>query len=179
MSAPTSGPGDLTDDDLFYARVVAALVDSGRTATPDAAARTVDLASDVAGGRVLTLVRPDARAVTFYAVRPTSVPADRLPAVAELVVRANADLFVAALELDLARGTVAARAALALGPLDPPDQALRHLLVAALTEAEDALTTYTHALDAVLTGTPAAQAAADAYRATLDDSVRDGSLLDG
>ncbi len=158
----------LTEDDLFYARVVAAFVDSGRTATPDASARTLDVASDLPGGRVLAVVRPAARSVTLYAVWPTIVPADAVPAVTELVVRANADLFVSALELDLARATVAARTAVALGELDPPDDALGHLLVTALVEAEQTLTTYVPTLEAVVTGTPPAAAAAAAYRSTLD-----------
>ncbi|MCR6705637.1 MAG: YbjN domain-containing protein [Cellulomonas sp.] len=158
----------LTDDDLFYARVVAAFVDAGRTATPDAASRTLDVASDLPGGRVLAVVRPAARSVTLYAVWPTIVPADAVPAVTELVVRANADLFVATLELDLPRATVAARAAVALGELDPPDDALGHLLVTALAETEQALTAYAPALEAVLAGTPPAVAAAAAYRSALD-----------
>lgn len=159
--------GGLTEEDLFYARVVAALADAGRTTTPDASARTVDVGSDLPGGRVLAVVRPAARAVSFYAVQPTSVPAASLAAVTELVTRANADLFVAALELDLARATVAARTAVVLGELDPPDDALGHLLATALEEAERALTTYTPALEAVVTGTSPAQSAADAYRRAL------------
>jgi hypothetical protein len=153
-------------------RVADALVDAGRDVEVDADVLTIDVASPGPGGRVLALVRPLARTVTFYAVHPNPVPAGALPAVSELVLRATNDLFAAALELDLATGAVAARCAVVLGEAEPTRPELAALLVAAVEEAEEAAAAYADAIDAVTSGatTPAA-ATAGVRRAPLDALV--------
>ena len=161
----------LTDDDLFYARVVAAFVDAledtGREVAPDAAARTLDVGAAGGAGRVLVVVRPAARTVTLYAPHLQRVPSDERARVAELVVRATSDLFVAALELDTRTGVVSACHALALGEVEPPDEALVGLVVAALEEVETTIARYAPAVAAVLDGAEPAAAAADVLRADL------------
>jgi hypothetical protein len=158
----------LTDEDLFYARVVAAFVDAGRDVVPDPAARTLDVTAGAPGdGRVLVVVRPAARTVTLYASHLVPVPSDERARVADLVVRATSDLFVATLELDTRTGLVSARHALALGEVEPPDDALVGLVVAALDEVETTIARYAPAVTAVLAGTEPTLAAADVLRADL------------
>ncbi|MBT0993020.1 hypothetical protein KIN34_01775 [Cellulomonas sp. DKR-3] len=156
----------LTEDDLFYARVVAAFVDAGRDVVPDAAARTLDV-RDGDGAPVLVVVRPAARTVTLYASHLHRVPSDERARVADLVVRATSDLFVATLDLDTRTGVVSARHALALGEVEPPDDALVGLVVAALEEVGTTIARYAPAVTAVLAGTEPATAAADVLRADL------------
>lgn len=157
----------LTDEDLFYAQVVAAFVDAGRDVVPDAAARTLDVAGAAGAGRVLVVVRPAARTVTLYASHLVPVPADERARVADLVVRGTSDLFVATLELDTRTGLVSARHALALGEVEPPDDALVGLVVAALDEVETTIARYAPAVTAVLAGAEPVAAAADVLRADL------------
>lgn len=156
----------LTDDDLFYARVVAAFVDAGRDVVPDPVARTLDVrgADD---GRVLVVVRPAARTVTLYASHLHPVGPDERARVADLVVRAGSDLFVASLDLDTRTGVVSARHALALGEVEPPDDALVGLVVAALDEVETTIARYAPAVAAVQAGADPAAAAAQVLRDDL------------
>ncbi|WP_029290686.1 hypothetical protein [Cellulomonas sp. HZM] len=162
-------PDEVTPDDLFLADVAAALAAGGRDVQVDPDACTVDVSSVVGVGRVLAVVRTAARSVTLYALHAATVPAARRAAAGELVVRATGDLFVAALELDPASGAVSARHALALGPLDVPDEALAALLATALDEVESALVRYAPAIDAVADGADAATAARAVLHADLDD----------
>jgi hypothetical protein len=159
--------------DAFLAQVADALAEAGRQVEVDADVLTIDVGSSGPGGRVLAVVRPLARAVTFYAVHPRAVPADALGAVAELAVRATNDLFTAALELDLSSGAVAARCAVVLGDVEPPLESLGGLLEAAVREVEQTAAAYADAIDAVAAGERSpAQAAADVRRAPLE-ALRD------
>lgn len=160
----------LTEDDLFVAEVAAALAAAGRSVDVDQAARTIDVGPGAGEARVLALVRPHVRGVTLYAVHPRAVPPAALEAVGELANRATADLFAAALELDLTTGSVSARHAVLLAGVEVPDDALAELLGAALDEVETAAARYAGPVDAVVAGTStAAQAAADARRAPVEE----------
>nr|WP_297429726.1 hypothetical protein [uncultured Actinotalea sp.] len=147
----------------FLEEVAAALVAAGRAVDVDAEMATIDVADDAAG-RVLAVVRPVARAVTFYAVHPRTVPAEGLAAVGELVTRATADLLDAALELDLATGAVAARFPVVLGELEVGAAALGDLLDTAVGLVATTLQRYTDAIDDVGAGRVDARAAAVAVR---------------
>ena len=164
----------LTEDDLFVAEIAAALAASGRSVDVDQDARTIDVGPAAGAGqddaRVLALVRPHVRGVTLYAVHPRAVPAAALEAVGELANRATADLFAAALELDLTTGSVSARHAVLLAGVEVPDDALGELIGAALDEVEAAAARYAGPVDAVMAGTStAAEAAADARRAPVEE----------
>jgi hypothetical protein len=155
--------------DAFLALVADALAEAGRDVDVDADLLTIDVASSAPGGRVLAVVRPLARTVTFYAVHPRAVPPQALAAVCELAVRATNDLFTAALELDLTTGAVAARCAVVLGDVEPPVESLGGLLEAAVREAESTAAPYGDPVDAVVSGDRSpAQAAADVRRAPLE-----------
>lgn len=147
----------------FLDLVARGLVDAGRGVDVDIERSTIDVTS-AAVGRVLAVVRTHARGVTFYAVHGEVVPGDRRAAVAELAVRATADLLDAALELDLATGAVAARVPVLLGELEPPPDALADLFDAALTVVEETAHRYADAIDDVIAGRSDARTAAVAVR---------------
>ena len=90
----------------FLALVAEALADAGRDLEIDADLNTIDVASpDPLIGQVLAVVRPIARAVTFYVVHPTLVPEAQYFDVADLLVHAAPDLLDTSLELE--QGAVA------------------------------------------------------------------------
>ncbi|MCV2395180.1 hypothetical protein OEB99_12755 [Actinotalea sp. M2MS4P-6] len=152
---------------MFLDEVAEALVQAGRSLEIDPDLSTIDVSS-ASAGQVLAVVRPVARAVTFYAVHPVLVPAESLAAVSELVVRGTADLLDAALEVDLATAAVAARFAVVLDELElDPDQ-LAALLDAALDAVEAAADQYRDAIDDVLAGADPRTAAAAARRAPVE-----------
>ena len=100
----------------FLEEVARALVAAGRSVEIDPEMSTIGITS-ASVDKVLAVVRPHARGVTFYVVREGLVPSASLGAVSELTVRATADLLDASLELDLATGAVAARFPVVLGEL--------------------------------------------------------------
>lgn len=160
----------------FLDEVAQALLVANRSLEVDVALSTIDVTS-ASAGQVLAVVRPVARAVTFYAVHPTAVPAESLAAVSELAVRATADLMDAALELDLATGSVAVRFPVVLGDLELPEDALAELLDAALETVETVAAGYADAIDNVLSGVADARTAAASVRTQpVEDLVRE---LDG
>ncbi len=159
----------------FLDEVARALVDAGRAVEVDAASSTIDVSTGTQA-QVLAVVRPLARAVTFYVVHPVTVPPDAVPAVSELLVRATADLLDAALELDLSTGAVATRYAVVLGDLELPQDELAELLGTALEVVQDAADRYTDAIDQVLAGTAPATAASAVRRAGVEDLA---AQLDG
>ncbi|MHB1491537.1 MAG: type III secretion system chaperone family protein [Cellulomonas sp.] len=151
----------------FLDDVAAALVRAGRSLEVDPALSTIDVSS-AAAGPVLAVVRPIARAVTFYVVHPVLVPAVSVAAVSELVVRATADLVDASLELDLATGAVAVRFGVVLGELDLAEDDLAELLDAGLDTVETAAAQYTGAIDDVLAGVEPRTASTAVRRAPVD-----------
>lgn len=152
----------------FLDEVANALVAVGRSVEVDPALSTIDVSRGSAG-QLLAVVRPVARAVTFYVVHPTLVPAVAVPAISELLVRATADLLDATLELDLATAAVATRFAVVLGELDLAEEQLGELLDTALDTVETAAARYAGAVDEVLAGADAASAASAVRRAPVED----------
>ena len=152
----------------FLEEVARALVVAGRSVDLDPGLSTIDV-SHGSGGRLLAVVRPVARAVTFYVVHPTFVPAGAVPAVTELLVRATADLLDAALELDLATAAVATRFGVVLGELDLTAEQLGALLDAALETVEAAAARYAGAVDDVSGGAEPATAASAVRRADVEE----------
>ena len=74
----------------FLRDVAVALVVSGHDLELDVDLSTVDVdADDPWVGRLLGVVRPIARSVSFYAVHPTSVPPEAMPQAIELAARAT------------------------------------------------------------------------------------------
>jgi hypothetical protein len=152
----------------FLDDVARGLLAAGRSLEIDTAQSTIDVSS-ASAGQVLAVVRPLARAVTFYVVHPVLVPPESSAAVGELVVRATADLLDASLELDLATGALATRFGLVLGELELPDDELGELIDVALETVETAAERYAEAVDEVLTGVDPRTAAADVRRAPVED----------
>lgn len=159
----------------FLDEVAAALVRAGRSLEVDPALSTIDVSS-ASAEQVLAVVRPVARAVTFYVVHPVLVPAVAVAGISELVVRATADLVDASLELDLATGAVAVRFGVVLGELALDEDALSALLDAALDTVETAAEQYTGAIDDVLSGTDPRTASTAVRRAPVE---RLAAELDG
>ncbi|MCR6493672.1 hypothetical protein [Cellulomonas sp. P24] len=151
----------------FLDEVAAALVRAGRSLEVDPALSTIDVSS-ASAEQVLAVVRPVARAVTFYVVHPVLVPAVTVAGVSELVVRATADLVDASLELDLATGAVAVRFGVVLGELVLDEDGLAALLDAALDTVETAAEQYTGAIDDVLAGADPRTASTAVRRAPVE-----------
>jgi len=147
----------------FIDAVARALAIAGRGVEVDTEALTIDVASPTAG-KVLAVVRPVARAVTFYVVHPRTVPAQALGAVGELALRATADLLDAALELDLATGAVAMRLPVVLGGVEAGDENLAALLEVAVETLEEAAARYAGAIEDVLSGAVEPRAGGGAAR---------------
>lgn len=154
----------------FLRDVAVALVISGHDLELDVDLATVDVdARDPWVGRVLGVVRPLARSVSFYAVHPVTVPPERLAPALELAVRATDAEFDVAFEVDLAAGSIAARSSVSLGEVELAAPALGGLLAVAIDAVEDRLLRYRWAIEAVATGqTSAAEAAAAARQADLE-----------
>lgn len=151
----------------FLDEVAAALVRAGRSLEVDPALSTIDVSS-ASAEQVLAVVRPVARAVTFYVVHPVLVPAVAVAGVSELVVRATADLVDASLELDLATGAVAVRFGVVLGDLVLDEDGLAALLDAALDTVETVAEQYTGAIDDVLAGADPRTASTAVRRAPVE-----------
>lgn len=156
----------------FLDGVARALAVAGREVRVDPGMSTIDVSSAVTE-RVLAVVRPLARAVTFYVVHPRTVPADSLAAVSELAVRATADLLDASLELDLATGAVAVRFPVVLGDVGTDDDGLAALLGAAVATVEEAGARYASAIEDVISGALEPRAAAVAARTAKVEALRE------
>jgi hypothetical protein len=159
----------------FLDEVAAALVRAGRSLEVDPALSTIDVSS-ASAEQVLAVVRPVARAVTFYVVHPVLAPAVAVAGISELVVRATADLVDASLELDLATGAVAVRFGVVLGELELSEDELAELLDAALDTVETAAQRYTGAIDDVLAGADPRTASTAVRRAPVEELAAE---LDG
>lgn len=147
----------------FLMDVGETLAGLGREVEVDPSTSTLAVESDLpAEPRLLVLVRQETRAVTFYAVHPREVPAERVAEVAELVVRATASELTVAVELDLDRRTVSARAGLELLGTELDGADLEQLLAVLVIEVESVARCYGPAVDAVVAGelSPAGAAAA-------------------
>ncbi len=151
----------------FLDEVAQALVEAGRSLELDPTLSTIDVSS-ASAGQVLAVVRPVARAVTFYVVHPVLVPAESIAAVSELIVRATADLRDAALELDTATAAVAARFGPVLDEVDLSPAQLTALLDAALDTVEIAAADYFGAIDEVLAGVDPRTASTAVRRAPVE-----------
>ncbi|GAB2618864.1 hypothetical protein [Pseudactinotalea suaedae] len=164
----------------FLRDVAVALVVSGHDLELDVDLATVDVdAADPWVGRVLGVVRPIARSVSFYAVHPTPVPPPLLPQAVELAMRATDAEFDVAFEVDLTSGTFAARSSVSLGDVEISVDVLGGLLGTALDAAESRLLRYRAAIEAVAAGeTSPADAAASARGADLDALAAELSTLD-
>ena len=68
--------------------------------------------------------RDEHRQITIHATWVEEVPADRRPAVMELITRINVELAVSWFELDLDHGSVSARSGLDFEGIRPTDDAL-------------------------------------------------------
>ncbi|WP_420114492.1 hypothetical protein [Pseudactinotalea sp.] len=179
MSAPepsdelaiTAAYGQLDGvEPAFVKEVCVALVVGGYDLELDVDLATIDVeAADPWLGRVLGVVRPIARSVSFYAVHPDPVPAELLAQASELAMRATDAEFDVAFEVDLTAGTFAARSSVTLGDVEVSTGVLSGLLGVALASAESAIMRYRAALEAVATGELSAAAAASRARhADLD-----------
>ena len=135
----------------------------GREVEVDPDTSTLAVEADLADQpRLLVVVRQQTSAVTFYAVHPRDVPAERVAAMAELTARATANEFTVALEFDYDRRTVTARAGLELYGTDLAGEDFESLLAVLIVEVESVARCYGPAVDAVIAGelTPAGAAAA-------------------
>lgn len=151
--------------------VAQGLAAAGRDVRADPDGTTIDVAAPDGGfGRTLALVRPEAHAVTLYAVHPRPVRgAAGLAAVRELTARATADLFDTCVELDRS-GVVAARHTVLLGGLEPTVDELAALLRPAVEAVEATAAAYAAAIDAVAAGElDATTAAAQVRRQPWDE----------
>ncbi|WP_028050805.1 hypothetical protein [Cellulomonas sp. URHD0024] len=157
--------------DPFLSLVSEALVCAGRELEIDADLMAIDIASrDPEIGSVLGVLRPVARAVTFYVMHPTLVAPTEYPEVSALVLRATSDLLDAALEIDFSTGSVAYRSPVLLGDLELDAESLGQLLVASVEAVEATAARYRDLMDAVIAGQLAPDvAAARARRAPLDE----------
>ena len=153
-TAPTAPTGS-----GLLATVVAALYETGWTLDVDWDLETFDvLPRDGQGEPLLGVVMGHARAVAFYRVHPTYVPAADRAAVAEFVTRQNTLLVTSAFELDLGTGSLSLRAGFAV-----PDVELDLLVLEAILERMIAEIEAVHArtqpeLEAALAGASAALA---------------------
>lgn len=97
--------------------------------------------------------------VTFWSVWPEVLPAERLDVAAELVTRANTELYSSALELSMDSGTVSVRCAVRCAELaDASDELLGRLLLDAAQEAGRVAAAHHSALAAVAEGVSAKEA---------------------
>ena len=139
--------------DPFLTLVAQALTSAGRELEIDASLMAIDITSaDPEIGSVLGVVRPVARAVTFYVVHPTLVPATQYPDVAALILRATSDLLDATLEIDFSTGSVAYRSPVLLGDLELDAESLGQLLIASVEAVEETAARYRDLVDAVIAG---------------------------
>jgi len=179
----TAPAGELEDiPEGFLREVVAALLQAGRSFTVDLEAETLDVdrRDDPAGAPVLGVVRPVARGVTFYAVHPRAVPAQRFDAAVELAVRATNDQFDTTVELDPASASVSVRASVTVEGVDLSADVLGTLLDGALERVEETAARYRTGIDAVLDGTATpAQVCADVRASAIEDLERVVRDLDG
>lgn len=147
----------------FLMEIGETLAGLGREVEVDPDSSTLSVEADLEEQpRLLVVVRQATSAVTFYAVHPRTVPDERAAAVAELALRATANEFTVALELDYDRGTVTARAGLELYGAELSGEELEALLAVLVVEVESVARCYGPAVDAVVAGdlTPAGAAAA-------------------
>ncbi|WP_426594432.1 hypothetical protein ACPPVS_02675 [Cellulomonas sp. McL0617] len=168
-------------EDPFLTLVADALASAGRDLQIDASLMAIDIESvDPTIGSVLGVVRPVARAVTFYVVHPTLVPATEFADVCALILRATSDLLDAALEIDFSTGSVAYRSPVLLGDLELDVESLGLLLIASVEAVEETAARYRDLLDAVILGElDPAVAAAQARRAPLDELQVELDELEG
>lgn len=117
--------------------VVAALTADGRVLEVNRDLETFDVAPLVPGAEpVLGVVMTSVQSVVFYAVRPQTVPAEALDAVAAWATRENTRLVTAAVEVDLDRGLLSVRSGVRLPDVPVSLTVLGSLLRGALGEVE-------------------------------------------
>jgi hypothetical protein len=145
--------------DTLFDRVVAALHAVGLEPVVNADLENVTFESD--GRTTVGVVMTHYGAVVFYSVWPEQVPSDYLVATAEFVVRANTDLYTAALELDLDKQIISVRSGVACGPLAGLDDvSFGRILAAALDEAHEVAAAHHSALASIMIGGDALDALA-------------------
>lgn len=142
-SAPT-GSG-------LLATVVAALYETGWNLDVDWDLETFDvLPRDGEGEPLLGVVMTHSRAVAFYRVHPTYVPAPARAAVAEFVTRQNTLLVTSAFELDLGTGNLSLRSGFAVPDVELDLLVLEAILARMIAEIETAHARTQPELEAVL-----------------------------
>lgn len=158
-------------EDPFLTLVAEALASAGRDLEIDANLNAIDVSSnDEAIGSVLAIVRPIARAVTFYVVHPTLVPRDAYPDVGDFLLRSTSDRLDASLEVDVSTGSVAYRMPVVLGDVELDVDTLGLLLLASVEAVETVAARYRDPLDALIAGELTADAAVSAVRhAPIDE----------
>ena len=163
---PTADPTGASDPTPEHSplldRVVATVQGKGRLARTDWDLQTVEISGDGDAEPTMAVVLPFARRVVLYAVRPRPVPAEQIPAVAELVLRLNTLLHTSCWELDVDSGLLSVRAGFefdSVEDLAPQQQA--QIIWNCLLEVEIVAEQHGPAVDAVLAGTPP-RAAVDA-----------------
>lgn len=141
----------------LHRRAVDALRACGADVKDDADLETLTLV--LAERDVTGVVMTSCDTVTFWSVWPEVLPAERLDVAAELVTRANTELYSSALELSMDSGTVSVRCGLRCAELaDVPDELLGRLLLDAATEAGRVAASHHSALAAVAEGVSAKEA---------------------
>lgn len=168
-------------EDPFLTYVAEALASAGRDLEIDANLNAIDVASDDATiGSVLGIVRPIARAVTFYVVHPTLVPISAYPDVGDFIVQSTPERLDASLEVDVTTGSVAYRMPVLLGDAQLDVDTFGQLLVASVEAVETLAARFRGPLDAVIAGELApAAAVAQIRRAPLDEVIAELDELEG
>lgn len=137
-------------------RAGAALVAAGLTVTPGTQAGSFRVDGD--GVEIVVVALTSADTIACYAVWPEDLPLTSMSAVAEVVVLANTTLHSSALELGLGAQGLSGRSALASCSRIQDDALLAVLLGDVVAEARRALSVHAPVVEAVLAGTPLAEA---------------------
>jgi hypothetical protein len=157
----------------FLRDVAVALVVSGHDLELDVELSTIDVdADDPWVGRILGVVRAVERSVSFYAVHPQLVPAERLGQAVELAARGTDAEFDVTLEVDHGSGSFSARTSVSLGPVETGPVVLGGLLDVALTEVEAALLRYRDAIEQVAAGALSAAQAMASVRGDVEEGLQ-------
>lgn len=112
---------------------VRALTEAGRDVTVDTELETVDVGPEEL---VVAIVLSASRSVVLHAVHPDYLPAEVLPAVAQVATRLNTSLSTSAVELDLDTGNLSVRAGLEIGDVVMPPEIFDGLVANLLDEVE-------------------------------------------
>ena len=149
----------MTEPETLFERVVTAL--RAVRLDPDVNADLENVTFETDGRTTVGVVMTHYDAVVFYSVWPEQVPEQYLVPTAEFVVRANTDLYTAALELDLDKQIISVRSGVACGPLAGLHEAgFGQILAAALDDSRQVAAAHHSALASIMIGGDALNALA-------------------